>query len=57
MAPLIRQVFDPEENTCTVRAKEAFGEDWRRNLTTPLTQRQKGKSRPHWSTLSQEALT
>lgn len=43
MAPLIRQVFDPEQNICTVRAKEAFGEDWRRNLTEPSYSKAGGK--------------
>lgn len=35
MAPLIKQVYDPEQKICHDRAAETFGEAWNLNLTEP----------------------
>ncbi|CAM9326519.1 unnamed protein product [Ectocarpus fasciculatus] len=35
MAPLIKQVYDPEQTICHDRAAETFGEAWKSNLTEP----------------------
>ncbi|CAN0315227.1 unnamed protein product [Ectocarpus sp. 6 AP-2014] len=35
MAPLIKQVYDPEQKICHDRAAKTFGDTWKSNLTEP----------------------